>query len=197
MDNAKAVPLLDAGSMTLVKSEPGSLIRMLLHKSCYGSGMPYKTTTEGLRAAARESRVPREQLSVEADANVTLCDAWIALMRALPERTVELAGLYEQNPMCFDMRGLDNLLGVTRRGKLSNALRYAGFRESASGPLPELGGLQLRNCASLEIWTIRGAVAAWHVATSARLSNLSARELGESLLRLTDGTALASISTSA
>jgi hypothetical protein len=125
---------------------------------------------------------PRD--AAEPDATSTLRDSWIALIRALPERTVELAELYEQNPMCFDMRGLDNLLGVTRRGKLSNALRYAGFRDSASGPLPELGGLQLRNCASLERWTIRGAVAAWHVATSARLSNLTARELGESLLRL-------------
>jgi len=66
---------------------------MLLHKYCYGSGMGYKATIEGLRAAALDGRTPSEQLSVEADPNVTLRDAWIALMRALPERTVELAGL--------------------------------------------------------------------------------------------------------
>jgi hypothetical protein len=109
--------------------------------------------------------------------------AWRNVIAALPERSVELESLYQLNLVRFDTRGLQALLGVPEKRRLATALRSAGLRTSASGPLVGLGELRRErtNCIPYEVWTVRGAVAAWSVASRLGLSVLTAAEFGASL----------------
>jgi hypothetical protein len=72
--------------------------------------------------------------------------------------------VYEANALRFDVRALDKLLDIPRKGLLANALRRAGHRNFVSGPLPGLRTLQLDHYASSEVWTsaVRWLRGMWH-----------------------------------
>ena len=150
-----------------------------------GSSMSYRVTVNAMKVAARRPRSHTE-VGQPPDPLAELQSAWIAILHALPDRKAELVALYEGNAARFSVRALDRLLDIPRKGLLANALRRAGYRESASGPLPELGALRRDHYASSEVWTTRGAVAAWHVARYRGLTTITARELGERLLSWRD-----------
>src|SRR5690348_1037933 len=147
--------------------------------------MSYRVSGKAVKMAAQRPRLRTESRERQ-DPLATLQAAWMTVMQALPDRKAELAALYEANAPRFSMRALDKLLGVPRKGLLASALRRAGYRDIASGPLPELGALRLDHYASSEVWTTRGAVAAWHVARDRNLTTITARELGERLLSWRD-----------
>jgi len=136
-------------------------------------------------------RTGREQEPLVAkEADALLLDAWIKVLEALPQHSRDLESLYEANPVQFNIRALDKLLGVSEKGRLATALRCAGLRTVALGPLVGLGELRRgrMDCTPYEVWTIRGAVAAWSVASRLGYSRLSARELGETLLTAVEQT---------
>src|SRR5689334_13071876 len=80
--------------------------------------------------------------------------AWKSVITALPERSDELALLYQTNLVKFDTPGLQSLLGVSEKRRLAIILRGAGLRTPASGPLVGLGELRRErtNCIPYEVW---------------------------------------------
>ena len=118
------------------------------------------------------------------DPQLRLSNAWDEILGSSPSHSTALSTLYEVNAACFDIHALNTLLGITRTRTLSVALRTAGLRKSYGGPIVGFGEIRQarRSFAPYDLWTIHGAVAAWHVARERKLSIVTARRLGEALL---------------
>lgn len=114
-----------------------------------------------------------------------LWSAWGEILRAAPDRQAELTALFEQNPLRYDIRTLEALLGIAQKRRLAVALRGAGLRRGNSGPMPGFGVLRSKGIwyVPAELWSIRGAVAAWRVARISGLSAVPSYRIAEALLK--------------
>ena len=110
--------------------------------------------------------------------------AWQDVMRAALHHAVSLRALYQENPVLFNIRELEGLLGITRKGQLATALRLAGVRNAASGPVAGLGVLRQGGISFMpyEVYTVRGAVVAWHLMRMRGPCSLTAEAFAYALL---------------
>ncbi|MEO8630846.1 MAG: hypothetical protein ABI612_22530 [Betaproteobacteria bacterium] len=131
----------------------------------------------GSRASSKDSRrLP--------DYGCLLQFVWQDVLRSAPSHHATLTESYQKNSILFNVRELEILLGVTRKGQLATALRLAGVRSVEAGPVDGFGELRQGGISFMpyEMYTIRGAVIAWYVMQSRGFSAVTAESLAQGLL---------------
>ncbi len=134
------------------------------------AGTPQRRIEQGLDTS------PKDEATLEL--------VWQEVIRAASDQARTLTALYTHNPALFTIRQLEGLLGVNRKGQLATALRVAGVRDTKTGPTDGLGELRQGGILSTpyEVYTIHGAIAAWHVVRTRKLCSLTAESLAHRLL---------------